>query len=769
MRESLNQELRLIARGLLRARGFSIAVIATLVLAVGVNAAVFSATEAVLLNPIPAADLARVVAVETELPTLGFHRARIAPAEVGDIGSNAQVFEVAAGYRDATVDYSDGNRPVRVEAVSTLGDFFGVFAVRPALGRLYGSADTKNGDTHVAVLSHEAWLQLTGGDRAAIGKTLHFNGQPFRLVGVLPPGFRFPRDVELWTPLALDSLTTPTARGMLTVNGIARLRDGVSFQTAQAALTLLHGQLLHAYPAMYAANRPQYLTARPLAEAIAGELRPILMLLLAAAAFVLLIASANIASLELVRTIGRSRELAVRTALGASRWNIVRWLAGETLVLATIGLGLGVALALLVTRLVRASDAPQLAMLRDVRLDLPGLAFSCATTLVAAVMFGMVPVLRSRTINAADALRANAARGASGSARQSRTLRAVVVAQFALALVLALGSQVAYRSLEKLIHSDPGFSADGLVAAAIALPETQYATGGAKLDFHDRVMERLRADPIVTAVGSVRGAPFVSVQEIEHSMSVREAGAGAKDFSPVMNYWVVGGDYFRAMGIPLRSGRLFDATDRDSAGPRRVVIDEITARTLFPGRSAIGKRLDFDMGTVIGVVGAVAKADLATPMRGPVYVPIARFPSTVTDFTLVVRTRDARVAASAIQTAVKNLDSRMPMPAVVTMRDAINRSLGARRLASNVLAAFAALSVALAVLGIYGVMSYSWGSRSAVPCMSRRAGYWRRSLMASTRAIRFWQRRSRSDSPWLRALQRRFLRGEPRASIRFEF
>ena len=708
-------DIRHALRNLRRSPGFALAAILTLVLGIGANTAIFSAVQSVLLRPIDVPHLDRLVVLEQDVPSIGMLHVRMAPADIRDIAARTDVFQSVGGYSEGYADLTGlGPAPQHVSAANTMGNFFQVFGVRPLLGRLYDSSDVRGGVPQFTVLSYEAWRTLTGGDPGVIGRKLTLNGKySVEVIGVLPPTFRYPRQMQLFVPTPADSPAL-TLRGSAFVVGVARLRDGWTPKRASVVLASIRVGLKARFPRLYgAADQPVYWPAVPFADAVAGQLRPVLLLLLVAVSLVLVIACANIASLQLVRTLGRARELAVRAALGAGKPALSRAILAECGIIAVIGGGTGVVVAAGALRWVRASADAQLGMLNTVSIDWRVLGVSLAVTILSAFVFAFVSLARAWRTDPADALRGSAGRASSGGIHHARALRTIVITQFALALVLLLSSIVALRSLAKLLDVDTGFRPQGLAAARIYLTPTRYPTPGAKLQFHDALVRRLQANAAVTGAATVLGAPFVSVREMEHFTSYvlrADVPHGPNDLGPVTSLWRVGDDYFRLLGIRLVAGRPFISSDADTARPHNIIIDETLARQLYPGEQAVGKEL-VDLGRIIGVVAPVKKADLSAAFKPSIYVPLRQDGTYLNDFTVLMRTEDRERAQTAIGQAMHDVDPGVPVPTVVTMETAIDRSVGARRLGSDILAAFALLSTVLAVLGIYGVMSYATSQR----------------------------------------------------------
>lgn len=711
-------DLRRSARSLYRTPELSVAAIITLLLAIGVNSAVFSVVECALLRPVPVEGLERVVQLETSIPGVAEHLP-MAPAEVYDMREHRDVFDALGGYRVQPLNLTGSGAPLRITAISTVGSLFEVFRVRPFLGRLYDSTNTHTGNTNVAVLTHDFWRALTGGDRGAIGRVLQLNDSSFTVIGVLPPGLRYPQGVDLWTPHpfypGLDSRATRPYKLLIT---LGRLRVGVTPPQLRRQLDADMQSWRERFPDFYAPpqqapNAPlQVISTLTLREAIAGQLRPVILLLVGAVTLILVIACANIGSLLLVRTTGRSREIAIRFALGANRAVIVREVARDTAVLAVIGATAGVAVAALLLAIVRRSGVEQYPVLRYVAMDSRVLVASVALTLLTAILFTVAPALRAARVDASDALRSSAARTSAGI-RRSQFLRGAVIVQQALALVLLLGAFVAVGSLDRLLRVNPGFHTPDIIRMRVGLPSARYSERRAREAFHDRLLSRIRALPGVIAAGATNASPFSDLSEDDNSRMLAVPGSeqfGALRFVHV-SVWTVDANYFDAMGIPLLAGRTFRPGDpNDSA---TVILDSVLARELFGERNPVGQHLlwDVDAPTVIGIVGPIKKADLAHPDKPSLYWSTNKYalayPTVIVRTTLPLRTE-----APFLRAAVREIDSELPVFDLMTMDDGITRSLGPRALGSRVLEILAALAAVLAAFGIYGLLSYSTAERT---------------------------------------------------------
>jgi putative ABC transport system permease protein len=698
-------------RSLKKHPGFTTVAVFTLALGIGANTAIFSVVNAVLFRPIPAPSLDQLVVIREDLPGLNLLNAQLAPAEVVDLANRTDVFPAVTGFLTSDRTLSGYGEPARLETAATVGDFRGVFGVERHLGRLYDASHSIEGPFDVAVVSYGLWQQLGGGDSSFVGSTIRLDDVAHVVVGVLPRGFRYPRDVQVWVPFAYtDAWKEPQRRGTLIMTTVARVGPGLSDAHVAAALDAEAARWKELY--YPGAEIGKLLHATDFVAYLAGPLRTILLVLLGAVAFVLLIAAANVASLQLVRVAGRSRELAVRTAIGAGRVQIVRQLLAEALLLAAAGGAVGLWLGSLSLDLLEGWAPAQQMYLSDIPLDGTVLAFTALAALVSAVVFGVVPALRAAGVPPLDAMR-ESGRGESAGVKRHRLLRASVALQLGLALLLVLGSGLMVRTLAQLLGADPGFVPENVTTAQVSVAGATYDTPAKRLAFFDAVMERLRALPGVDAAALVWGLPFSGQGD---SSPFDIPGRPARPGEPERHAEarMVSPGYFRAMGVPLLRGADFDGSEQPGS-PFVAVIDETFAKQFFPDQDPVGREITGyfgDPATIIGVAGRVDHREVGDRPKAIAYYSYRHQPW-LGWRSLVVRSElPVGAVTELMRTAVADIDPNVPVYDVQTMAGRIERSLGPRRLAMLALGAFAVLSALLASLGVYGVMRYTTSQRT---------------------------------------------------------
>jgi predicted permease len=719
-------------RSLRKSPGYTAATILILALAIGVNGVIFSAAEAVVLRPFAVPHIDDLVDVGRSDPTFGAHYG-LNPAELYDLETRHDLFDAVAGYRSIDMNVTGSGDPQRVAAVVTTSGFFRVFEIQPFIGRFYNERDEREGATNVVVLSFDFWRAYTGADRNAIGRTININDSSFTILGVLPPRFTYPLGVHVWTPRPLDPLLDRHASLMTQYSGaivpaIARMRPEMTVPRLQRALTATVKRWADQNPQIYSNRIPQPIEVRSLTVTWAGKLRPILFALIGAVVLVLLIACANIASLQLLRATSRSREIAIRMAVGASRLAVLKLFAAESALLAAAGGVIGVLLCRALIATVGRTAARIIPELQNLRISSLVLAWSAAATSLAALLFGVGPALNAMRRNARDVLNATGSRNASSGRARVGLLQATIVVQVAISLMLVLASGVALRSLVGLLRINPGFDSYGVITARVALPPSRYKgttvpTVQRVLALHEDLMRRLRDVPGFAAVGTADVAPFSyrgTLDAAVHGLAVTaDVGAAATRHAIPANTWYVDAGYFRALKIPLLKGSGFTGTEQadwlrnyPNGGATPVLIDEVLAAHLFAGADPIGKLIDAPYFRVIGVVGAVKKSDLTATSddAGAIYIPSV---GGLGEITLVVRSSlPFPQSVARLQAALHAFDPRLPLFDVAPLSDVVARSAGARRVAVWLFGSLATLSLVLAMFGTYAVISYATSQRT---------------------------------------------------------
>jgi len=699
-------DVRFALRALGRSRAFTVTALVTLALGISVNTAIFSVIDSVLLTPPPFDDPGRIVTIDGENKAKGLTTSSVAYPDVLDWRADAHAFAEIAVIRHTTFNLAGGDRAERAEGARVSVNFFRVFGVQPQLGRTFAKDEETVGNDRVIVLSDAYWRRRFGADPTIVGRLLSVNGWQYTVVGVMPRKFAYPPDAEVWSPFAPDSQALH--RGNRFVRGVGRLAPGATLHKGVAELNAISTRLEQMY---VGSNTGWRATSRPIQEAMTGKAPTILYTFLGAAGFVLLIACANVANLLLARASGRTREVAVRKALGASIWRLTRQLLTESVVLAVTGAVIAVLLSLWEIRLLKAVIPVPLPPWLSIEVSGRALLFTIVLAGLTGVVAGIVPALRLARGGIRESL-ATGVRGA-GSARRSRTQRALVVAEVTLAVVLLAGAGLLLTSLARLQAVPPGFSPDGVLVARLTLAGPRYESREAMVAFYANVLNRLRETPSVEAAGAAGALPLSGSANTSNFLLVgRPAPADGQE--PTSRWERVTPNYFAALGIPLKAGRAFDARDKVD-GPSVVMVSESWARLFFPGESDVVGRLirlggGDEQSTIVGVVGDVRHDGLDAPVQPTLFLPYAQHADR--GMTLVVRaTGDAAALTAAVREAVQSVDPAIPVYDVSTMQEQVSKSILGQRLSGSMIGVFALMALVLATVGVYGLIAYSVAER----------------------------------------------------------
>jgi putative ABC transport system permease protein len=719
--KTLWQDIKFAGRMLWKSPGFTFVAVLALALGIGANTCLFSVVNGLLLRPLPYERPEQLMMVYGTDAKKGTQQGATSYLNFKDWASQSQAFNRMAAFTGSSGVLTERDAaPEQLGAITFAGDLFGVLGVRPALGRLtFTEEERQLNAERVAVLSHELWRRRFNGDPQIVGKRITIDRSAATVVGVLPAGFRFLGQAgkpEIFFPLTVNAssesedLTAMRGASFLTV--VARLADGASLTQAQAEMETINQRLSLQYPET---NTGRGVRVVSVYEDTVGEIRPALLVLLGAVLFVLLIACANVANLSLTRATARTKEIAVRTALGASRRRIVRGLLTESLLLAFIGGAVGLLFAVWGLDLLLAALPEDFPRLQDVSLDWRVLGFTSVVSMLTGIICGLAPALRASKPNLHDALK-ESGRSTTGGVRRARLRGALVVTEIALSLVLLVGAGLLIKSFQRLSEVKPGFNPDPVLSAAVSRPEVGEGEEQKQAEFFRQALERTAQQPGVESVAVVLPLPF-SGSNINSSFAVEGRPPAAPGETENLELFLISPDYFRVMGIPLHKGRAFTERDRDGAPPV-IIINQTLARHYFANEDPLGKRLT--VGTlggelsceIVGIVGDTKQERLDRDAQPQGYVSYLQVPIGEMVFVARGRTSDVTSLATALRSGVQAVDKDQPIYEVNALRGLLSDSITRQRFSMWLLAVFAAVALLLAAVGVFSVMSFAVAGRT---------------------------------------------------------
>ncbi len=705
------QDIKYGIRSLAKRPGFIAVAIITLALGIGASSAIFNVVNTILLDSLPTHNPEQMMVLWETTPD--GDTIPLSPADYVDYRDQNQNFESIAAARRWAINLTNIDEPQKLPGFYVTTNLFPMLGAKPLLGRTFFPEEEQPGSNLVAIISQGLWQREFGSDPEVLGRTLLINGRSFTIVGVMPAEFQVPQKSDVWAPL-IFSPDDMSERGVRFLFAMGRLKGGVSREQGQAEIDAIARNIQQKSPQTHTGIGGRLIPAQ---EGLVSDVEPILYMLLAAVAVILLIACINVANLLLVRATARSKELAIRTALGASRGRLIRQLTTETLIIFLAGGALGLILTLWGSRFL-VTGVPDFILdnfprAKNIGINGQVLAFTLGVSLLTGILVSILPALRGSKPNVNEELKEGGRGPMTG--KQSGRLRSIlVVAEVALALMLAITAGLLVKSFSQVLKVDPGFKADNLLTVSVALPPTKYAKPPQVGGFYQAVLQRVKALPGVESAGAITNLPLTDSDSTGLTIKGRPPlGPGEK---PLSQFRMIDPDYFQAMGIPIKNGRPF--TERDAFGaPSVVIINETLARRYFPNEDPIGKLIDLDVtgidtgSQIVGVVGDVKHFGLDAESRPESFLSYFQNPSNT--MTLVVRTNADPISLAAdVRREVRAVDKDQPVFNVGTMEEQLSKSLATRRFSMILVSGFAVISLILAIVGVYSLMAYSVTQRT---------------------------------------------------------
>ena len=700
--ETLIKDLRYGIRSFLKRPGFLVIAVSTLALGIGATTAMFTVVNSVLLRPLRFPEPERIVLLEGVNPRLGITQSNMSVPDIIDWQQQSQSFEQLSAFVSTGLLLTSGDETERVRAAGVSPEFFPLFRTNPIHGRLFQASDFQPGN-EPAVISYALWQRRFGGSPDVVNSKVILSGDSTTIIGIMPQGFTFPDEVDVWWALALNPANEPRDNRYMSV--VARLKPNVSMVQAQAEMDTINQRLVQNYAET---NSSWGVRLTELQERIVGELRTSLLILLGAVAFVLLIACANVANLLLARAAYRQQEIAVRTALGASRLRVVRQLLTESVLLSVVSGLIGLALSIWLIKLLIAISPPNSPRVDEIGIDLRVFGFTLGVTVLAGLLFGLFPALQTSRPNLNEMLKDSGRHGAESGGR-NRVGGLLIVSEIALSFVLLAGAGLLIKSFLNLREIDPGFNADNVLTMRLSLPSGKYKQGEPRAQIYKQLIDNVKTIPGVQSAAAVLSLPLGGDTFNVGRGVLLEGRPRTPDAASNAQHLPVTPEYFQTLQIPLKAGRLF--TEQDNLQSTKVVIvNEKMARGLWPGESPIGRRFEIWRDEkfareVVGVVGDTTES-LDKEAGYQMYIPYAQEP-TWGSLSLVVRTAGEPAAmAGSVREAIRAVDKGVPTYNLKTLNDVVSISAAPRRVPMLLLSSFAGVAMLLAMLGIYGVTSY---------------------------------------------------------------